>query len=57
MNRVELEEVSGRLGATLHLVDVDELDPLGLPSSPQRQPSHATEPVDADADAHLQLLS
>src|SRR5690606_15991894 len=49
---VELQEVRSRLGAALHLVDVHELDAGPAPCRAQRETSHASKAVDADASAH-----
>ena len=50
VNGVELEQVRARGGVAVSFVDVDELELWPGPGGPQREPSHPTEAVDADAD-------
>ena len=50
VHRVEREEVRRDLDVAVELVDVRELELRRAPSRAQREPSHATEAVDPDAD-------
>jgi hypothetical protein len=52
VDRIELEQVRGARAAALDLVDVDEREVGPAPGRAHDQAPHASEAVDADADAH-----
>ena len=52
VHRVEFHQVGMAAGIALDLVDVDDLQLFETPAGPQPQLAHATESVDAYADAH-----
>jgi hypothetical protein len=48
MNRIELKQMGGRLGASGHLVDVDELEFGVVAQRPHGEPPDAAETIDAN---------
>ncbi|CAB5065498.1 unannotated protein [freshwater metagenome] len=56
MDSVELEQVCSGRYTTLVLIDMHEREFGMIPQCTDREPSHATESVDADTCGHLDSL-